>query len=786
MILYRSVGLQEMALIYDSGMKAFPARLPQQPIFYPVLELEYARQITVDWNARNGQFAGYVTQFKVEDEYLGKFETHAVGESGHEEFWIPAEHLEEFNQHLVGQIKAVEAYFRDGFQGFIPEQFGLQGKNAVEQFTVLTNAYLYKRVDFYLEIKRNHKAVFLNYPFWQKHDFKNPGLKEKILQAIKEAWFTSFPKNPLANSVQEETKPQTDSPAAEHPAAQDGTPVEQRPAPAQPVPRPAAPSQQPNSPSFVKPVPPAPRPAEKTKPQAVPKPVPEPAKPMENVHANLSVNPVRDLPAPVKPREPHFEQGVRLGLNGEYAQAREELSNAVQQDPDHIAARTSLGVAYHRLGDDDRALSCYESALKRDPKYAEAHYFRANVLYGQGEVREAIAEYTTAIGLDPELVEAHLKPMPQDRLADYTASAAEMYWIAKPARRILDLTKSLEANPGQANLYKERAAAYARLWNYEQAIVDYSACLKLQPDDASALHFRGLAYEQMGDHDRALHDYERAISIDPQLSDVYINRGVALGKMGNFRQSVASLSEAIRLAPQNPDGYFNRGMTYFQLGDLESAVVDFSHVIRLSPNDEAAYYWRGISNEEAGRQSEAISDYKQFLTLSQDARAKGEIEQRLSQWNQATQDDRSNRTAVSTDGSKTDRGKTEQPGRLDINGLLIALGDRALESLWFGLGVECYGEKAGELYALTDQNRPIKGPDLLNITAGIDQTVEGDFTAYDPDATSHWIFIRAWGGSGFYIETNDPKSRERLQSHFESVEEVEGAYPPYEGLFIHV
>jgi tetratricopeptide (TPR) repeat protein len=362
-----------------------------------------------------------------------------------------------------------------------------------------------------------------------------------------------------------------------------------------------------------------------------------------------------------------------------------------------------------------------------------------------------------------------------------------MYWIAKPAHRILDLTKSLESNPRQANLYKERAAAYARLWNYERAIADYSSSLEIQPDDASALHFRGLAYEQIGDHDRALQDYERAINIDPQLSDVYINRGVALGKMGNFRQSLTSLSEAIRLAPQNPDGYFNRGMTYFQVGDLESAVDDFSNVIKLSPNDEAAYYWRGISNEEAGRQSEAISDYKQFLTLSQDARAKEEIEQRLRQWNQGTQNELSSRAAPSKDRPKTNQVKAEKPGQeLDLYGLIVALGNRALKSLWFGLGIECYGAKADELYALTDQNRPIPGRDLLNITAGIDQTVEGDFTAFDPDATSHWLFIRAWGGSGFYVETNDPKSKERLTSHFQSVEEVEGAYPPYEGLFIRV
>src|SRR5215216_4657987 len=235
MMLYRPVGLQELALIYDSGMKAFPARLPQQPIFYPVLQLEYARQTASNWNAKNGDFAGYVTEFKVEEEYIGRFETHTVGESQYQELWISAEEIEEFNKHITGHIKVLEAHFGDAFQGFVPEQFGLQGKDVVEQFTLLANSYLYKRMDFYLEIRRNHKAVFLNYPFWQKYEFKNPGLKEKIIQAIKEAWFTSFPKIPLPVPlpIHEDTPlvEQTDAQAhAQHLAdaiEEDITPVEQ-------------------------------------------------------------------------------------------------------------------------------------------------------------------------------------------------------------------------------------------------------------------------------------------------------------------------------------------------------------------------------------------------------------------------------------------------------------------------------------------------------------------------------------------------------------------------------
>jgi len=46
--LYRPVGPKELALIEASGWRAFPPRLPEQPIFYPVLNEDYAIQIARD------------------------------------------------------------------------------------------------------------------------------------------------------------------------------------------------------------------------------------------------------------------------------------------------------------------------------------------------------------------------------------------------------------------------------------------------------------------------------------------------------------------------------------------------------------------------------------------------------------------------------------------------------------------------------------------------------------------------------------------------------------------
>src|SRR5206468_2574375 len=98
----------------------------------------------------------------------------------------------------------------------------------------------------------------------------------------------------------------------------------------------------------------------------------------------------------------------------------------------------------------------------------------------------------------------------------------------------------------------------------------------------------------------------------------------------------------------------------------------------------------------------------------------------------------------------------------------------------------CYGEKAEELYAFTNQDRPIQGRDFLRITSGIRQTMEGDFQAFDPVASSPWIFIRAWHGSGFYIEADNTQIEQQLKAHFQAVEKVEGAQPPYQGLFIRI
>ena len=107
--LWRPVGPAELRLIEAAEHRAFPPRLPEQPIFYPVLNEVYAVQIARDWNVKMDG-AGFVTRFEVRRDFIDGYEVQQAGGREHLEYWIPAEDLEAFNAALVGPIEVVAEF----------------------------------------------------------------------------------------------------------------------------------------------------------------------------------------------------------------------------------------------------------------------------------------------------------------------------------------------------------------------------------------------------------------------------------------------------------------------------------------------------------------------------------------------------------------------------------------------------------------------------------------------------------------------------------------------------
>ncbi|WIG61542.1 MAG: hypothetical protein OJF49_004290 [Ktedonobacterales bacterium] len=204
--LYRPVGLGEVVAILEAGAARFPPRLPEQPIFYPMLTREYAEQITQGWNAPSAiaGYAGFVTQFQVDAKYAARFKAHVVGSAVHREWWVPAEQLEEFNQHLVGPIALVSAHYGAGYSGPLPQPMMLKGRSAREQLPLLERICQYNGMDFVLEVLVQRVAVQLNFAYWVRTDLTADGLslarKVTILHDVQAVWKDRFPETTLLGS----------------------------------------------------------------------------------------------------------------------------------------------------------------------------------------------------------------------------------------------------------------------------------------------------------------------------------------------------------------------------------------------------------------------------------------------------------------------------------------------------------------------------------------------------------------------------------------------------------
>lgn len=107
--MYRPTGPNELKLVKESGYTAWPPRLPGQPIFYPVTNEKYAKEIATKWNIKDSG-VGYVTRFEVNKSFVDNYKIEQVGGSHHTEWWIPADELETLNSNIIGVIEVIGEY----------------------------------------------------------------------------------------------------------------------------------------------------------------------------------------------------------------------------------------------------------------------------------------------------------------------------------------------------------------------------------------------------------------------------------------------------------------------------------------------------------------------------------------------------------------------------------------------------------------------------------------------------------------------------------------------------
>lgn len=196
--LYRPVGLKEAERVLASGCAGFPPRLPDQPIFYPVMNADYARQIARDWNAPDAGsgYVGFVTAFDVDAGYAARYPVRTVGARGHQELWVPAEELADFNARLVGPVRFTEAWYGPHYQGPDSPLGALASQlRALHARAGTSDAPLREL------LHTSPATVLFNAGWWEAlppgaHRLED-GVREDLLARVRAAWGAAFPTWPL-------------------------------------------------------------------------------------------------------------------------------------------------------------------------------------------------------------------------------------------------------------------------------------------------------------------------------------------------------------------------------------------------------------------------------------------------------------------------------------------------------------------------------------------------------------------------------------------------------------
>jgi uncharacterized protein (TIGR03032 family) len=163
----------------------------------------------------------------------------------------------------------------------------------------------------------------------------------------------------------------------------------------------------------------------------------------------------------------------------------------------------------------------------------------------------------------PEVLEWH-----DARLAHtYVLPEAALAEVARPTAA--DLARS-------PAVHFQRATAYYRAGQLEEAIVAYRQCVTLQPDYPHARYHLGVALGDAEQYEEAIAWLQQVLVAEPEHAEAWNSLGYCFSRLGQSTQALAAFEQAIALHPQSAQAHVNLGMTLLQQGDYPRGFTEYA------------------------------------------------------------------------------------------------------------------------------------------------------------------------------------------------------------------
>ena len=263
------------------------------------------------------------------------------------------------------------------------------------------------------------------------------------------------------------------------------------------------------------------------------------------------------------------------------------------------------------------------ASMRRAARAAPA-LLAGHVIYQRGtyEYDAALAEYRRAATADPvdrsipaliESVESTRAMWLReygDRLRAGSATVEERIVLGRLYRESGRTTDALAvlrelaaAEPEEAAVHRELAAALSEAGDTDAAIAEYERALALDGDSAEAHNDVGLLYLARGDRERAAAAFERATRLDPQSAAAWHNLGLLHVARGDRDAAERAYRTALEHDPRLIEAWGNLAALLASTNRAGEAVQALDRLLAIDPGVEVAQRLRAELAEKGGRRS---------------------------------------------------------------------------------------------------------------------------------------------------------------------------------------
>ena len=267
----------------------------------------------------------------------------------------------------------------------------------------------------------------------------------------------------------------------------------------------------------------------------------------------------------------HYYLGRLMTDSGKVGPAREQFAQAIALDPNHVEARTGMGMLSLMRGDFQRAKSELKTALRADGKHRPALTALARTLLELDEVEEAYQHASRAVKLEPE------DPVAQTVVGRVLFRQGHLDLAERCFRA------ALESGLDAGDVHEMLARVLAVRGHDADALTHWSRMLELGHGDASTVIDVSRSLERVGDTAQARTLLRRALSRWPDESQLAL-RLAELALLDGAPGAAVEVLE--RLDQSDPEVVVMQARAADLLGDTERAVSLLEPVVAADEDGE--------------------------------------------------------------------------------------------------------------------------------------------------------------------------------------------------------